>query len=1487
MDGQTAKTAEKSKSDELLKTDPHHNAGMIKGTLEMMIKSGGFPNSESMALKVLKGEANLSDFVKDSYPIPKDVLDYFKTDKVSKQTAEDKKKFDTAYFRAYNTYASQVTGRQRQQKEAADKVDERYLKGVKIGEIAGAAAVLKESYSRKLSALAAARLTKVPAVQTVSSEEKALEEKIKKIENNLLTIQNTIDLANDAKYSKGYYEAYNKSYYNEIAKKQEAQKTNRDNQIGSDSDEFGANLFQQGLVSGRNFGIAVFNARKLPNLPADLDAKIDAAFEKALGKGAEFKNGFTAGYNEKVFVGAAAVKAKEELTGAKKTALAEKDALRKGNKEEKQFFDFGREEAYEEFYNYYKKPLTQRGEDIAKAWNKKKGEPKQKGLVSEVEDLVEEYEIKHSEDITILVNSYINGYEAGKFLGEEFGNNYLAGYQDAMSGKVADAEGRAKYNEGYQAGGSQAQFQNFQNQALGSLGRANNEEKRNLALSSAGESYRTGYDQHYNQWLKIYTLKAGLQVSKDLESLSIEGLEVITEKEETGEKPVLNLIQQANYALANHSKILDSVLKAAEAPLKAKVLGTLSTRFNISEDDIPESKYKPELDKKLAEFKKGYETAMSEAQKAVTSEQSEEADYQRGFLMGYKKGGAPLPDGMLASVFEMYEALPGTDLAQDLSNKSYLLGRERGTQLSAQVLTGTVKNEDLQVEMSGPTYNSGYLLGKENAEDAAETYEKEMAEKGRAKIPEDEVTNTLNGEMLEGYQKGFEETFNKKKAYFAAYFIALELATKGDASVQNIAETPAEHQNFASEYQEGFVAGREQGTIDKIGGKANTALLRNAVMQQHIADLRKREGDAYADAYEKGFDNAYKKALEDKNPDIIKLFKSIAEDGPAQMPEGFIACFGPMTKAFMSMKYNADAANPKAMAEKYKKILDLPKTLGKIETKDKKPKEVMAAYKTALNTELSFTLDNETEQKELQDKKKEWLNYLSKFAEGYEMGFEHGLTDGFDAKAEAKVVKSDGEKFLEQSLTAISNQADTSFVSGYSDGGKLVRDLNKGSDLSEPEMLGQKFNVVNIFRKFFNKSIEKEYKAFKKEAPSRDNENAYKQFKSKMIGYVKIFKKFKDKVPLDYKPSIDMDQFIDAQGDELNNELKGIIEGIADVRVFFTSQLEGPWKKMRELFFKGFEGGFLQEIQNELSGRSGLDQTGSGLALSQLDSIHELLAAQVIEDGDIADIDWLEENDELRREIYKTRSSSDLEKYAIYDTNEEIFDLKYEVNLLNDLIDKKNLEIANTDDEEDIVRLNKEIDVSQDKIGEQEVTILEQEATVEIASEKIDEYAKSLLQFTSEKINFTAPETTVTSVREYLLNEEGRLELSGAFSDMEGNATVSGPGSLDILDKEDRWRYLGQIAIALGDLRFKAAGIEVFDDEHYVELSSGHLKVPVPVASGAMAQKTIDFDYLDLEMGLSMLTQIDEQLDLEELLQKGSALGNTDLGGGLGGSYVV
>lgn len=1487
MDGQTAKVAERNKSEELLKSDPHHNAGMIKGTLEMIIKTGGFPNAESLALKVLKGEAKLSDFAKESFPIPTETLDYFKKDMVSKQTAEDKKKFNTAYFRAYNTYASQVTGRQRQQKEAADKGDERYLKGVKIGEVAGAAAILKENFKKKISALTAARLAKVPAVATVSAEEKALEEKIKQLTNNLQTIQNAIDLAKDAKYSKGYYEAYNKSYYNEIAKKQEAQKTNRKNQIGTSSDEFGANLFQQGLESGRNFGIAVFNARKLPVPPADLASKIQEAFAKALGKGAEFNNGFTAGYNEKVYVGAA-VKEKEELKGSKKAALDQKDALRKGNKEEKQFFDFGREEAYEEFYNYYKIAPSQRkgGLSLEEVWNKKKIEPKQKQLESEVEDLKEENEIELPDDLTpMLVKSYINGYEAGKFLGEEFGNNYLAGYQDAMSGKPSNAGDRAKYAEGYKNGAGQAQYQNFQNQVLGGLNLATAEEKRTSALSKAKESYRLGYDKHYNQWLKIYTLKAGLQISKDLESLSIEGLEVITEKEETGEKPVLNLIQQANYALANEAKILTSVLTGATGILKDKVLNVLSAKFNISEEDIPESKYKPELDKELAEFKKGYETAMSEAQKSVISEQSEEADYQRGFLMGYKKGGAPLPDGMLVSVFKMYEALPETDLAQDLSNKSYLEGRERATQLSAQVLTGTVKNEDLEAEMFGPAYNSGFQMGKENAIESAESYETEMAQKGNAKEPEKgEQRKSLNGEALQGYDDGWENTFNRKRAYFAGYFTALGLATNGDSSAQNIAETPSEHSIYAAEYQQGFVAGREQGNIDRIGGKENQSLLRNAVRQQHVAELRKREGDAYADAYEKGFENAFKKASENKNPDVIKEFKTIAEDGPAMMPEGFKACFKPLTEAFMSMKYSSAAANPKAMAEKYKKILDLDSKL--VTGKDKKPKETLAAFKTILNAELNFTLDNETEQTELQQKKKEWLNYLSKFSEGYEMGFEQGITDGFDAKAEAKVQKGAGEQFLEQSLTAISNQAETSFVSGYSDGGKLVRDLNKKKDLSEPEMLGQKFNVINIFRKFFNKSIENEYKDFKKQAPSRDNENAHKQFKSKMIGYVKIFKKFKDKVPLDYKPSIDMDQFIDAQADELNNELKGIVEGIADVKAFFTSQLEGPWKKMRELFLKGFEGGFLQEIQNELSGRSGLDQTGSGLAISQLETMHDLLAAHLIEDGDIADIDWLEENDELRREIYKTRSLSDLEKYTIYDTNEVIFDLKDEVNLLNDLIDKKNLEIANTDDEEDIERLNNEIDLSQEKIGEQEVTILEQEATVEIASEKIDEYAKSLLQFTSEKINFTAPETTVTSVREYLLNEEGRLELSGAFSDMGGNATVSGPGSLVMLDKEDRWRYMGQIAIALGDLRFKSAGIEVFNNEHYVELSSGLLKVPVPASSGGMVQKSVDFDYLDLEMGLSMLTQIDEQLDLGDLLQKGSALGNTDIGGGFGGSFA-
>jgi hypothetical protein len=75
-------------------------------------------------------------------------------------------------------------------------------------------------------------------------------------------------------------------------------------------------------------------------------------------------------------------------------------------------------------------------------------------------------------------------------------------------------------------------------------------------------------------------------------------------------------------------------------------------------------------------------------------------------------------------------------------------------------------------------------------------------------------------------------------------------------------------------------------------------------------------------------------------------------------------------------------------------------------------------------------------------------------------------------------------------------------------------------------------------------------------------------------------------------------------------------------------------------------------------------------------------------------------------------------------------------------------------------------------------------------------------------------------------------------------------------------------------MEISSSEIELFNLENYVKLGAGELSID-------RNNTSIPFGKLDLEMGLGVLEQLNQQLNLGDQLKKGNLLSEDSLGGGL------
>jgi hypothetical protein len=678
--------------------------------------------------------------------------------------------FDNGFTRGYNTiYAENDQKQKSAHQKGTDKKD-KPSQGEEIGKIGGEASALKEKLNLKLSRLKGLRMAINPQNAVPTVPEVTLMAQILKIDNYLEIIQRSVD-KKDAVYQKDYYTAYNETYSAAQIKSLDNERARHENEMEG-SDDNSKSAFQSGLSAGRGFGVAVYNARKKTVPPEDLPQKIEAAFQKAKDKGIYFNNGFTQGYNEKIEIGAAETRS-ENVSESQKAGLEALEAKKSNKKEGKIYFEKGREEGFDKWYDFSKKPEDERSESPDIKWQRKK-ENNNAEIIEDIEDDYKELKKEPVLSYQQLAQDFINGYEAGKYKGKIFGENFLEGYRAALNGSASNPGGKARYEEGYQEGKQKAQYKNFRDQALLTLSGTKATEKpvNSKQNTESDYFYQQGYQEHVNQWIKVYTIDSGLEVSESLNSVSIDPIENDKESKDNNAGIInLNTKQKARYFIKNQSNLIQKNLKKIEPEIIEAIKKRMSEKFNVSIDDLPLSRIEAEYKSSLANFKNGYENAIQFAKEKTEKEKNNNHIYHKGFLMGFKQGAAPLPQNLSERVKQQFLNLSETENPEDLRNSSYLQGKTRGFQISVQLKNNMIDSNEIIAEMAGPEYFSGYQKGSRKGNEAAERFKTNILKGKNTKMPKlDDIKEreNMNGELLSGFDTGYQQSFEKKKAEIKA-----------------------------------------------------------------------------------------------------------------------------------------------------------------------------------------------------------------------------------------------------------------------------------------------------------------------------------------------------------------------------------------------------------------------------------------------------------------------------------------------------------------------------------------------------------------------------------------------------------------------------------------------------------------------------------------------------------------------------------------------
>jgi hypothetical protein len=353
------------------------------------------------------------------------------------------------------------------------------------------------------------------------------------------------------------------------------------------------------------------------------------------------------------------------------------------------------------------------------------------------------------------------------------------------------------------------------------------------------------------------------------------------------------------------------------------------------------------------------------------------------------------------------------------------------------------------------------------------------------------------------------------------------------------------------------------------------------------------------------------------------------------------------------------------------------------------------------------------------------------------------------------------------------------------------------------------------------------------------------------------------------------EEFINVQVDVIKKELRELTADMGpDSRSFFIERIDGEWSKIIKFYKKGFETSHPISLKNINDKKSGTESASAGLG-NHLDSLHSIIEDGSTEDSDISDLDLLDNQEEFMDMVYSLRAETDDIEINLYEIEDDISDIKRDINAVKVKNRDLDFEIKNSSDDAKADELFELLQDNESYINDREFDVFDREADLKIVDEQIGVVAQELMNFSREELKFDAPQNTLSQFKSYIRAEDSRLNVVGTFNDASGNSRAEGNGTLTIIDNEERMKLQGNISLELGEMEISSSEIELFNLENYVKLGAGELSIE-------RNNTSIPFDKkLDLEMGLGVLEQLNQQLKLGDQLKKGNLLSEDSLGGGL------
>jgi hypothetical protein len=694
---------------------------------------------------------------------------------------------------------------------------------------------------------------------------------------------------------------------------------------------------------------------------------------------------------------------------------------------------------------------------------------------------------------------------------------------------------------------------------------------------------------------------------------------------------------------------------------------------------------------------------------------------------------------------------------------------------------------------------------------------------------------------------------------------------------------------FDVNFQMGYIDGRSAVIVNRLNKTENSQNpSRNIAMSTKLEAMRKTMGNAYTDTYKIAWNKGKDKGKELDSAAMISLKSDISQNGASGMANEVWAQFEKIVKAFMtssveSAKKRGENANQQK--ERYAALNNMKSVALKvvdnegIVSKDKieKLKEIAESAFEAIGNPLE---EDSVTFKELKKEGRKMFRELPEaFNEGYSTALESGMRSA--AREKAAETPSLAVDFYNAMLEAISNQTKPDYVKGYSDAAKMLDEMNrKGSLPTEEEMKMSLQRLPNFVRKRLLKAIKEEYKEFSKINLDKSTAEQLKEHKEIINNYKNILSSFREFTPetAGNKP---MNEFLKVQMESITEELSGFTAEMPDSTAsFFDEKIENSWAKIIENYKKGFETAHTIELKEILDKRGGTSTISQGIT-NFLDAIHEMIEEGSIEDANIAYIDLLGQKDEFLKKSQQLNAEADEQEIELTKLNNIMNSLRREINDAKN--ENSNLDALkeSVEDQDMLDKLSQSMEGNKSDINDKEFEVFDREADVKILNKEIDENVEEVMDVTGDGLGFKSPANAFVQFRTYMKAVMGRLNLVGKYKGKGANTSVSGLGELNLNKAEDRIRFEGVVSAGLGDMEIEGSSLEIYNRGYFVELGPGKLKIPIPGANGDKAEMIV-FRELDLEIGISMIDQLEEQMGLEEKFKKGNKLGNSKLGGGKG-----